>query len=224
MVDQERMTMSDVSDYVISRLRKESGLWYDLNEGVWEQQYANQAHITDGASFLLLWFSSSQPQYDNWIQIDQDMGPLFVAWQNRHDSRREFDESFIHHVTASAIAESPSQFDGSCSLLSFQLTGSSPIEPFQNVVVDLFPTGRFRVMPTYAGKLCDSSDFAMSPDPYTKWFQLDFESPITGSTLINAMSHLIEGGNVTLESNKSYESSAPLRKVGVDRLEVFGRK
>lgn len=224
MVEDEPMTMLELSDLMISRVRKESGLWYDVNEGVWEPEYVNQAQITDGSSFLLLWISSSQPPYDSWIQLDHYIGPLFIAWQNRHDSRREFDESFFRKVAASVIADSPTQLERGYSLLSFQLTGSSPIGHFEHVMLRQLPFGAIRGLPTYNGMLCDSPNFQMSEDPYAKWCQLEFDSPIASNTLISGLSELVAHGSVTLETNKSYESSAALQQVGVDRLEVFGRK
>ena len=218
------MNTFDLSDYLLSKLRKKSSLWYDLNEAAWEKQYVNQAQITDGESFLLLWFTSSQPQYDNWLKIDHEIGPLFLAWQNRHDSRLAFDESFFREVSASVANHLTSRYSEShYSLLSFQFAGSSPIGPFEELVSHVFPSGLFQSLPSYSGKLCDSSELTISPDPYAKWFQVSFDAPISVTSLSAGLAELTEGGEITLESNKGYKSSAELRQAGVNHIQVFGR-
>lgn len=219
-------TILDLSDFIISKLRMGSGLWYELNEGLWQRQYINQANITDGTSFLALYFSVLQPRFDQWISLDHELGRFYLAWQNRYDSRKIFEEKLLRSVAQNALYDCFATGESRYRLLSFLLTGASTIDivPVRELIMSLYPQAVFHSMPEYNGKLCDNSDFVMSIDPSALWFQLMFESPIENSKATAGLSQMIKGECHCLDTNSSFESSSSLQQHGVDRLLVFGRK
>lgn len=217
----------DLSDFFISRLREESGLWYDLNEVAWEERYVNQAQLTDGESFLSLWIANSPPPYDQSIQLyHNETETLFVAWQTSYDSRREFDESFIRDISASAVARFPSRIaHGRYRLLSFQLTGASSVGECNELVNHHFPDGVLQELPSYSGKLQENLDFELTPDPNAKWFQVMFPNPRSNNCINTALSELVEDINsVELAKCRCYKTSPRMEQLNIDRLCVFGRQ
>ncbi|MGY8768819.1 MAG: hypothetical protein ACKVH8_10390, partial [Pirellulales bacterium] len=77
MDSKDQSSVVDLTDFIISRFRREFGLWFEINEGWPFSEYINEAAITDGESQLFLYLSMDSPVSEKSSFIGEYQGVQF---------------------------------------------------------------------------------------------------------------------------------------------------
>lgn len=215
-----------LADFVISHFRRELGLWYEINEGSSAEKYINPAHLTDGSSFLMLWFTTDSSPFTNSRKLHVTGGlPLFIAWETREDSRQHFYGRVVEAIAVNAVESyCESRTPEHCALLSCEVRVCSTFGGIKTLVGDSIPREEFQVMPQYRGKMFDLPDFELIPDPGECWGQFVFNPrKLRGDVVRMFAPYLVGFDSFDIGSNVCFEANFKWRPAGVDKVWMLSR-
>lgn len=215
-----------VADYVISTLRKELGLGYEINDGNSPKNCICSCQLTDGESFLLVWFSREPIATDQWFKFEIDSGrELFLSWMNRDDSRRNIPGEVIKSLCERSIANLPVDDENPrVALASIQFMGRNVLLKTDSLICKLFPTALVSSLPVYRGRFYHEDGGAFSDEPNFRWTQIDFRDRILASDFVSTLATELRNlESFSVDRTMRFHTFGSLEKLGVRIADVLCR-
>lgn len=221
------LTPAVYADYVFSRLRRELGLWFEINEALPYKELA-LCQLTDGQSFIYAWLKQGAQALDeNAVPLDdiEDLQARFT-WQVGSDSRRKFSDEIVKSIISEALRDFKHnlQTEDRLSLIAFEFVSSREIRDFERWFQTRFE-GIWKPMPEYQGLATDDEKFQLVEDKTTSWGQISFHSPLPVEELISTLARSVKNiKQFRMASRMTFKACGELESLGLDSISLLGRR